>query len=118
MFRTVFNKLHVYPPTGIKITYNMFSQYYYIPYLEKWPSIFIQHCIECQRNKQFNMKIQTTPTQSFSEHDPSFNYRFLWIRKDLSTLLHTTNPTFMLYSMFPVTLLLQYQSKQIPLKQQ
>ena len=31
--------------------------------------------MECQQNKHFNMKIQTTPTQSISEHAPSFNYR-------------------------------------------
>ena len=35
MFRTVFDKLHEHSLTGIKITYNTFSQYYYIPYLEK-----------------------------------------------------------------------------------
>ena len=75
MFKTVFNKLHEHSHTGIKITYNTFSQYYYIPFLEKWLSIFIHDCIECQRNKHFNMKIQTAPTQSFSEHAPSFNYR-------------------------------------------
>ena len=59
----------------MKITYNTFKQYYYIPFLEKWLSIFIHDCIECQRNKHFNMKIQFAPTQSFSEHAPSFNYR-------------------------------------------
>ena len=59
----------------MKITYNTFKQYYYIPFLEKWLSIFIHDCIECQRNKHFNMKIQTAPTQSFSEQAPSFNYR-------------------------------------------
>ena len=59
----------------MKITYNTFKQYYYIPFLEKWLSIFIHDCFECQRNKHFNMKIQTAPTQSFSEHAPSFNYR-------------------------------------------
>ena len=59
----------------MKITYNTFKQYYYIPFLEKWLSIFIHDCIECQRNKHFNMKIQIAPTQSFSEHAPSFNYR-------------------------------------------
>ena len=75
MFKTVFNKLHEHSHTGIKFTYNTFSQYYYIPFLEKWLSIFIHDCIECQRNKHFNMKIQTAPTQSFSEHAPSFNYR-------------------------------------------
>ena len=75
LFKTVFNKLHENSHTGIKITYNTFAQYYYIPVVEKWLSIFIHDCIECQRNKHFNMKIQTAPTQSFSEHAPSFNYR-------------------------------------------
>ena len=75
MFQTVFNKLHDHSHTGIKITYNTFSQYYYIPYFEKWLSIFIHDCLECQKNKHFNMKIQTAPTQSFSEHAPCFNYR-------------------------------------------
>ena len=73
--KTVFNKLHEHSHTGIKITYNTFSQYYYIPFLEKWHSIFIHECIECQRNKHFNLKIQTAPTQSFSKHAPSFTYR-------------------------------------------
>ena len=75
LFRTVFNKLHEHSHTGIKITSNIFSQYYYIPYLDKWLSIFIHDCIECQHNKHFNMKIHTAPTQSFAEHAPSFNYR-------------------------------------------
>ena len=75
LFKAVFNKLLEHPHTGIKITYNTFAQYYYIPFVEKWLSIFIHDCIECQRNKHFNMKIQTAPTQPFSEHAPSFNYR-------------------------------------------
>ena len=75
LFKTVFNKLHEHSHSGIKITYNTFAQYYYIPFVEKWLSIFIHDCIKCQRNKHFNMKIQTAPTQSFSEHAPSFNYR-------------------------------------------
>ena len=72
MFRTVLNKLHENSHTGIKITYNTFSQFYYNPYLEKWLSIFIHDCIECQRNEHFNVKIQTAPTQSFSEHAPEY----------------------------------------------
>ena len=76
LFKTLFNKLHEHSHTGIKITYNTFAQYYYIPFVEKWFSIFIHDCVECQRNKHFNMKIQTAPTQSFSEHATSFNYRF------------------------------------------
>ena len=75
MFQTVFNKLHDHSHTGIKITYNTFSQYYYIPYLEKWLSISIHDCLECQKNEHFIMKFQTAPTQSFSEHATFFNYR-------------------------------------------
>ena len=75
MFRTVFNKLYEHSHTGFKITFNTFSRYYYIPYLDKWLSIFIHDCIENQRNKHFDMKIHTAPTQSFSEHASSFNYR-------------------------------------------
>ena len=56
MLKTVFNKFHEHSHTGIKITYNTFSQYHHIPFLEKWLSIFIHDCIECQRNKNFNMK--------------------------------------------------------------
>ena len=75
MFRTVFNQLHEHSHIGIYITSNTFSQNYFMPYLDKWLSILIHDCIECQRNQHFNMKIHTAPTQSFSEHGPSFNYR-------------------------------------------
>ena len=75
MFKTVLTKLHEHSHTGIKYTYNTFSQNNYILFLEKWFSIFIHDCIECQRNQHFNMKIQTAPTQSISEHAPFFNYR-------------------------------------------
>ena len=77
LFKTIFHKLHDHSHTGIKITYKTFSQFhsYYIPFLDKWFSIFKYDCIECQRNKHFDMKFQTAPTQSFSEHAPSFNYR-------------------------------------------
>ena len=55
MFQTVFNKLHDHSHTGIKIPYNSFSQYYYIPYPEKWLSIFIHDCLECQRKKNISI---------------------------------------------------------------
>ena len=75
LFKTAFTKLYAHCHTGTKITYNTFSQYYYIPLLEKWLSIFIHDCLDCQRNKHFDMKINTAPLQSFSVHAPSFNYR-------------------------------------------
>ena len=85
LFKTAFNKLHAHCHTGTKSTYNTFSQYYYIPFLEKWLSLFIHDCRECQRNKHFNMKINTAPIQSFSEHAPSFNYRILMDTKSAIT---------------------------------
>ena len=75
MFKTVSNKLHNHSNAGLKITSTIFSKYYYMPYLDKWLSIFIHDCLEFQRKKHFNMKIHTAPTQSSSEHAPSFNYR-------------------------------------------
>ena len=96
MFKTAFNKLHEHSHTGMKITYDTFKQYYYIPFLEKWLSIFIHDSIECQRNKHFNMKIQTAPTQSFSEPAPSFNYRIsMDTKRPTKILLLTTNPIYM-----------------------
>ena len=95
LFKTVFNKLHEHSHTGIKITYITFAQFYYIPFVEKWLSIFIHDCVEFQRNKHFNMKIQTAPTQSFSEHAPSFKTAFQWTLKSLLILLHTTNSIYM-----------------------
>ena len=56
MFQTVVNKLHDHSHTGNKITYNsFFSQYYYIPYLEKWLSIFIHDCLECQKKTNISI---------------------------------------------------------------
>ena len=47
----------------------------YLILKEKWLSIFIRDCLECQDIKHFKMKIQTAPTQPLSEHASFFNYR-------------------------------------------
>ena len=93
MFKTVFNKLHEHLHTGNKITYHTFSQNWHIPYLEKWLSIFIHNCLECQRNKHFKIKIQTAPFQCVSEHAPFLITESLWIQKDLLILLDNINLT-------------------------
>ena len=118
MFKTVFNKLHEHSHTGIKITYKTFARYYYIPFVEKWLSIFIHDCIECQRNKHINMKIQTAPTQPFSEHAPSFNYRISMDSNGPINPHHTTNLIYISYLTLLATLLLQYSSNQITQKLQ
>ena len=82
LFGTTFNKLHAHGYTGTKFTNKTVSKIYYIPFLEKKLSVFTHDCLECQRNKHFNMKINTAPIQSFSEHASSFNYRISVDTKD------------------------------------
>ena len=103
---------------GIKITYNTFSQYYYIPFLEKLLSIFIHDCIECQRNKHFNLKFKLLLHNRFQNMLRLLITAFLWTLKDLLTLLHTTNLKYMSKLTLSVTLLLQYPSNRITLKLQ
>ena len=61
--------------TGIKISIKVFNQFYFIPYLNKWMSIFNHDCIECQQNKHINQKIQNATIQIFLEIASYFNYR-------------------------------------------
>ena len=74
-FHAAFNKLHAHGHSGIKISIKAFNQFYFIPYLQKWMSIFIHYCIECQQNKHTNRKIQYATIQTFSENASYFNYR-------------------------------------------
>ena len=75
LFHAVFNKLHAHGHSGIKISIKAFNQFYFIPYLNKWMSIFIHDCIECQQNKHINQKVQTASIQTFSETASYFKYR-------------------------------------------
>ena len=65
LFHAAFN-IHAYGHSGIKISIEAFNQFYFIPCLNKWMSIFIHDCIECQQNNYINQKIQTATTQIFS----------------------------------------------------
>ena len=75
LFHAAFNKLHAHGHSGIKISMKAFNQFNFIPFLNKWISIFIHDCIECQQNKHINQKIQTATIQTFSENASYFNYR-------------------------------------------
>ena len=74
-FHAAFNKLHAHGHSGIKNSIKAFNQVYFIPFLNKWMSIFIHDCIECQQNKHNNQQIQTATIQTFSENASNFNYR-------------------------------------------
>ena len=117
-FKTAFNKLHIHCHTGTKITKNTFSQYYYIPLLEKWLSIFIHDCLECQRNKHFNMKINTALYNIFQNMLLPSTIVYHWIPKALLLLPHRTNPIYTSLLMLLVTLSLQYLLNLTMLKQQ
>ena len=41
LFHAAFNKLHAHGHSGIKISIKAFNQFYFVPYLTKWMSIFI-----------------------------------------------------------------------------
>ena len=75
LFHATFNKLHAHGHSGIKLSMKAFNQFYFIPFLNEWMSIFIHDCIECQQNKHINQKIQTAKIQTFSENASYFNYR-------------------------------------------
>ena len=69
-----------------EISIKAFNQFYFIPYLNKWMSIFIHGCIECQQNKHINQKIQTASIQTFSENTSYFTIlpiEYQWTQKDL-----------------------------------
>ena len=55
LFQAAFEKIHENSHAGITIAQNDFNQYYYIPLLQKWLSIFIHDCIRCQTNKHVKM---------------------------------------------------------------
>ena len=75
LFHAAFNKLIAHGHSGIKIFIKALNQFYFLPYLNKWMSIFTHDCIECQQNKHFNKKTQTATMQTFSENASYFNYR-------------------------------------------
>ena len=75
LFYAAFNKRHAHGHSGIKISIKACNQFYFIPYLFKWMSIFIHDCIECQQNKHINKKIQTATIRTFSETASYLNYR-------------------------------------------
>ena len=55
---------------------NAYNQFYFLPSLNKWMSMFHNDCIECQQNKHINQKTyQTATIQTFSENASNFNYR-------------------------------------------
>ena len=58
LFHAAFNKLHAHGHSGIKISIKVLNQFSFIPYLNKWMSIFIHNCIECQQNRHINQKFK------------------------------------------------------------
>ena len=92
LFHAAFNKLHAHGHSGIKISIKTFNQFYFILYLNKWMSIFIHDCIECQQNKHINQKNHTATIQTFSEIASYFNgYKSTYKSTIKTKLIHSFN---------------------------
>ena len=76
LFYAAFSKTHSHGHSGEKLSIKTFNQFYFIPHLPLWFSIFIHDCIECQTNKHFPIKPQNnSPPLPFYENATHFNYR-------------------------------------------
>ena len=91
LFHAAFNKLHAHGHSGIKIFIKAFNQFYFIPYLHKWMSIFIHDCIECQQNKHINRKFKPRPNKHSQKMLHISIIENQWTRKDL--YIHHQNKT-------------------------
>ena len=76
LFYAAFSKTHSHGHSGEKLSIKTFNQFYFIPHLPLWFSIFIHDCIDCQTNKHFPIKPQNiSPPLPFYESATHFNYR-------------------------------------------
>ena len=76
LFYAAFNKTHSHGHSGEKLSIKTFNQFYFIPHLPLWFSIFTHDCIDCQTNKHFLIKPQNiSPPLPFYENATHFNYR-------------------------------------------
>ena len=75
LFFSAFHKTHSHGHSGEKLSIKTFNQFYYIPHLPLWFSIFIHDCIDCQQNKHFQTKPNISPHLPFYENATHFNYR-------------------------------------------
>ena len=72
LFQAAFEEIHEHSHAGKAIAQNSFNQYYYIPLLQKWLSIFIHDCIKFQTNKHNKMTNQKAAMLLFSKLAPFF----------------------------------------------
>ena len=100
LFYAAFSKTHSHGHSGEKLSIKTFNQFYFIPHLPLWFSIFIHDCIDCQTNKHFPIKPQNvSPPLPFYEIATHFNYRISMDTNGLKVLfprLLKTTPIFLL----------------------
>ena len=76
LFYAAFSKTHSHGHSGENFSIKTFNQFYFIPNLPLWFSIFIHDCIECQTKKHFPIKPHNiSPPLPFYESATHFNYR-------------------------------------------
>ena len=77
LFHAAFNKLHAHGHSGIKISIKAFNQFYFIPYLHKWMSIFIYDCIEVNKTNILIKKFKLQVYKHFPKMLPTLIIEFL-----------------------------------------
>ena len=105
LFFSAFHKTHSHGHSGEKLSIKTFNQFYYIPHLPLWFSIFIHDCIDCQQNKHFQTKPNISPHLLFMKTPHTLIIAFQWIPMVLSLHLPTITHSFLLLLTLLVTLL-------------
>ena len=97
LFYAAFSKTHSHGHSGEKLSIKTFNQFYFIPHLPLWFSIFIHDCIDCQTKSifQLNPKIFLLPFP-FMKTLLTLITGFLWTLKVLFPHLLKATPIFLL----------------------
>ena len=72
LFHSAFDKFHEHYHAGLHIVQLKFNQYY-IPFLQKWQSLFIHDCIDCQKHRYKILKPNKAAILPFSRLSSWFN---------------------------------------------
>ena len=85
LFHAAFNKLHAHGHSLIKISIKAFNHFYFIPYINKWMSIFIHDSLNVNKTNT-NTLIKNSKMQRYKHFQKMLRIliiEYQWIQKDL-----------------------------------
>ena len=80
-FHVAFNKLHAHGHSGIKISIKTFNQFHFIPFLNKWMSLFIHDCVN--KTNKITKKFKLQQYKHFQKMLRILTIDYQWIQKAL-----------------------------------